>query len=340
MEMNFMNLRRHAGAITSFMIVASALLIPFAAKADQTLLNVSYDPTRELYKAYDAAFAAYWAKTGHGVVTVNSSFGASGKQAQAVVDGSGADVVTLALGYDIDHIQQAGLIQPGWQTKFPDNSTPYTSTIVFLVRAGNPKGIHDWPDLIKPGVQIVTPNPKSSGGARWSFLAAYGFALKKYHSAAAAQNFVKALYGNVTVLPTGSRGATDAFIGQQQGDVLLGWENDALLTVHKLDPGQYQIVYPSVSILAEPPVAVVDSNVDAHGTRAVATAYLQWLYSPEAQKIEADNFYRPRLASALKADSAYFPKIKLFDISLFGGWENAQKTFFADGGVFDQIYSK
>jgi sulfate transport system substrate-binding protein len=336
-----MILGRSVKAFATILVGVVALGIPLLAQADQTILNVSYDPTRELYAAYNKAFEAQWAKTRHQQVTVNQSNGASGKQAQAVVDGNDADVVTLALAYDIDHIAKAGLIKPGWQNKFPDNSTPYTSTIVFLVRKGNPKHIHDWSDLIRPGVQVITSNPKSSGGARWSFLAAYGYALRANHNdAAKAQAYVKALYANVPILPTGARGATDAFIQQQQGDVLLGWENDALLTVHKLAVGQYEIVRPSISVLAEPPVAVVDTNVDAHGTRAVATAYLNWLYSPTGQKIAADNYYRPRLASALKGHEADFPKIKLFNIESFGGWQNAQKTFFADGGVFDQIYSK
>jgi sulfate/thiosulfate transport system substrate-binding protein len=322
-------------------VLGAMTLCASIASADQTILNVSYDPTRELYAAYNRAFEQHWEQVTHQEVSVNQSNCASGKQAQAVVDGNDADVVTLALGYDIDHISQAGLIKPGWQSRFPDNSTPYTSTIVFLVRKGNPKHIRDWSDLVRPGVQIITSNPKSSGGARWSFLAAYGYALRANHgNQAAAQAFVKRLYANVPILPTGARGATEAFVQQQQGDVLLGWENDALLTVHKLAVGQFEIVRPSVSILAEPPVAVVDSNVDAHHTRAVATAYLNWLYSPQGQQIAADNYYRPRLQSALANHAADFPKLTLFDIKTFGGWDNAQRTFFSNGGVFDQIYSK
>jgi len=336
-----MNFRRFSGFPATLLVIITTLFLPIAAHADRTILNVSYDPTRELYAAYNAWFSAKWLTTHHEKVIVNQSNGASGKQAQAVIDGNGADVVTLALGYDIDHIVQGGLVKPGWNTKFPNNATPYTSTIVFLVRKGNPKHIHDWADLIKPGVQIITPNPKSSGGARWSFLAAYGYALQANHGDQnKAKAYVKALYANVPILPTGARGATDAFIQQQQGDVLLGWENDALLTVHKLAVGQYEIVHPSVSVLAEPPVAVVDSNVDAHKTRDIATAYLTWLYSPQAQKIAADNYYRPRLAAAAKGHETDFPHIKLFDIKTFGGWDSAQKTFFANGGVFDQIYSK
>ena len=335
-----MNLRP-ARRLSALLLIVAALGAPLAVRADQTISNVSYDPTREFYAAYDKAFAAYWQSKNHENVTVNLSNGGSGKQALSVVNGNPADVVTLGLAYDIDAIQDAGLINPGWEKRLPDNATPYTSTIVFLVRKGNPKHIHDWADLIKPGVQIITPNPKSSGGARWAFLAAYGYALKASHgNQNAAKAFVKALYANVPILPSGARGATDAFVQQQQGDVLLSWENEALLTVNELAPGQYDIVRPSISILAEPPVAVVDKNVDAHGTRAVAEAYLKWLYSPQGQKIAADNYYRPRLASAAAGHGAWFPKIKLFDITLFGDWRDVQKTYFGDGGVFDQIYAK
>jgi sulfate/thiosulfate-binding protein len=334
-----LNLRsRHLG---SLFVAVLTLLAPTVCRSSQTILNVSYDPTRELYVTFNRAFEAEWLKTGHPAVNINQSNGASGKQAQAVVDGNGADVVTLALAYDIDHIAQAGLIKPGWQSQFKFNSTPYTSTIVFLVRKGNPKHIKDWSDLIRPGVQVITPNPKSSGGARWSFLAAYGYALRANHGdESKAQAFVKALYKNVPILTTGARGATEAFVRQQQGDVLLNWENDALLTVHKLAVGQYEIIRPSISILTEPPVAIVDANVDAHHTRAVATAYLNWLYSPAGQEIAADNYYRPRIASIAKAHAADFQPIKLFGIASFGGWEKAQAKFFSNGGVFDHIYSR
>lgn len=305
------------------------------------LLNVSYDPTRELYADYNAAFARYWQAKTHQSVTVQTSNGGSGKQARSVIDGNEADVVTLALAYDINAIQKAGLIAPGWEKKLPDNSTPYTSTIVFLVRKGNPKNIHDWSDLVRPGVGIVVPNPKSSGGARWAYLAAWGYALKKNHgNQAAALAFVRALYKNVPVLDTGARASTITFVQRHVGDVMLAWENEAYLVEKTLAPGQYQIVEPSVSILAEPPVAVVDKNVDKHHTRAVATAYLKYLYSPEGQTIAARHFYRPRNPAVAKQFAAQFPHIPLFTIQLFGGWAKAQQTHFADGGTFDQIYRK
>jgi sulfate/thiosulfate-binding protein len=341
MEINEMKFQRHAGFLTTLFVVLSAFTYATILRADQTISNVSYDPTREFYAAYDKAFAAHWQSLHHENVTVDLSNGGSGKQAQSVINGNPADVVTLGLAYDIDAIEDAGLISPGWENKFPDHSTPYTSTIVFLVRKGNLKNIKDWPDLVKPGVQIITSNPKSSGGARWAFLAAYGYELKASHgNQYKAKAFVKALYANVPILPSGARGATDAFVQQEQGDVLLSWENEALLTVNKLAPGQYEIVRPSISVLAEPPVAVVDKNVDAHGTRAVAEAYLKWLYSPEGQRIAADNYYRPRLASAAAAHKGWFPTLKLFDITFFGDWRGVQKEFFSDGGVFDQIYAK
>jgi len=305
-----------------------------------TITNVSYDPTREFYQAYDKLFAAYWkAKTGDDV-TVKVSNGGSGAQARAVIDGLEADVVTLALAYDVNAIARKGhLIDPNWQSKFADGSSPYTSTIVFLVRKGNPKGIHDWPDLIRQGVQVITPNPKTSGGARWSYLAAYGYALKAYGSDEKAKEFVANLYRNVPVLDTGARGSTTTFVQRGIGDVLLSWENEAFLATKKLGADQFEIVVPSVSILAEPPVAVVDKVVDKHGTRAVAEAYLQYLYSPEAQALEAENFYRPRDPAAAKKYGADFPQIPLFTIdAVFGGWDKAQATHFADGGVFDQIY--
>jgi sulfate/thiosulfate-binding protein len=305
------------------------------------LLNVSYDPTRELYEDYNKVFADYWKKQSGDDVTVSQSHGGSGKQARAVIDGLQADVVTLGLPPDIDAIvDKAHLIDPKWVTRYPDNSSPYTSTIVFLVRKGNPKAIKDWPDLIKPGVEVVTPNPKTSGGARWNFLGAYGYALKTNNNdKAKAQDFVKALYGNVKVLDTGARGSTITFVQRGQGDVLIAWENEALLSVNKLNPGEFEIIYPSQTILAEPPVAVVDVYADKHGTREVATAYLQYLYSPTGQDVVARNYYRPRDKDVLGKYAGQFPAIQLFTVAeLFGGWGSIQKEFFGDGGVFDQIY--
>jgi len=307
-----------------------------------TLLNVSYDPTRELYQDYNAAFAKYWlGKTGQ-TVTIQQSHGGSGKQARAVKDGLPADVVTLALSYDIDALQKAGLINAGWQKRLPDNSAPYTSTIVFVVRKGNPKGIKDWPDLIRPGVGVVTANPKTGGGARWNYLAAWGYALQASHgNQAFAKDFVTKLYHNVPILDSGARGSTVTFTQRHVGDVLIAWENEAYLTVNQLGKGQYEIVNPSVSILAEPSVAVVDKNVDKKGTRAVAEAYLQYLYSPEGQTIAAKRYYRPRDPNVAKQFASQFPAIKLFTVDdVFGGWEKAHKTHFADGGIFDQIYVK
>ncbi|UUZ78986.1 sulfate ABC transporter substrate-binding protein [Paenibacillus sp. P26] len=305
------------------------------------LLNVSYDPTRELYEAYNKAFAAYWkGKTGQDV-TVKQSHGGSGKQGRSVIDGLEADVVTLALASDIDAIKDAGIIKDGWQNKLKNNSTPYTSTIVFLVKKGNPKGIKDWDDLIKPGVQVITPNPKTSGGARWNYLAAYGYAYNKYgKDDAKAVDFLKSLFKNVPVLDSGARDATNTFVQRGIGDVLLAWENEAFLSLNELGKDKYEIVVPSVSILAEPPVAVVDKVVDKKGTREVAQAYLEYLYSEEGQEIAAKNYYRPRLESVAKKYENQFPKISLFTIDdpMFGGWTKAQKTHFADGGVFDKIY--
>jgi sulfate transport system substrate-binding protein len=328
-----------------FLLLALALVAPAASISAKSidLLNVSYDPTRELYEDYNVQFAAYWkAKTGDDV-TVRQSHGGSGKQAQAVIDGLAADVVTLGLPPDINAIvKNAHTINPDWETKFPDNSSPYTSTIVFLVRKGNPKGIKDWPDLIKPGVEVVTPNPKTSGGARWNYLAAYGYVLETTNGdKAKAKDFLKALYANVKVLDTGARGSTTTFVQREEGDVLIAWENEALITVKKTNPDDFEIVYPSQSILAEPPVAVVDANVDKHGTREVATAYLQWLYSPEGQEIEARNFYRPRNADVLAKYADLFPGIKLFTVgTLLGKWSDVQKEQFGPGGVFDQIYGE
>jgi sulfate transport system substrate-binding protein len=317
---------------------------PAAAVAkDVTLLNVSYDPTRELYQDYDKAFAAWWkAKTGDNVV-VKQSHGGSGKQARSVIDGLEADVVTLGLAYDVDELStKAKLIPADWQKRLPHNSSPYTSTIVFLVRKGNPKGIKDWDDLVKPGVQVITPNPKTSGGARWNYLAAWGYALKKPGgSDARAREFVAALYRNVPVLDSGARGSTTTFVERGIGDVLIAWENEAYLALKEFGPEKFQIVNPSVSILAEPPVSIVDKVVDKHGTRAVSQAYLEYLYSPEGQKIAAENFYRPVDAAVAAQYASKFPQISLFHIDeTFGGWTKAQSTHFNDGGVFDQIFVK
>lgn len=325
-------------------LLATALLVSTSVQAKSfTLLNVSYDPTRELYQDYNQAFAKYWqGKTGDRVV-VKQSHGGSGKQARAVIEGLDADLVTLALAYDIDVIaEKARLIPADWQKRLPDNSSPYTSTIVFLVRKGNPKGIKDWNDLVKPGVSVITPNPKTSGGARWNFLAAYGYELKRTNGdEAKAKDFVKALFKNVPVLDTGARGATTTFVQQGIGDVLVAWENEALLAARETGKGQLEIVLPSISILAEPPVSVVDKVARRHGTEAVAKAYLEYLYTSEGQEIIARNFYRPRLESVAKKYSAQLPPVKLFTIDeVFGGWQKAQKTHFADGGTFDQIYNR
>ena len=312
-----------------------------AFAADISLLNVSYDPTRELYHEFDAAFARHWkAKTGDNV-TIKQSHGGSGKQARSVIDGLQADVVTLALAYDIDAIRDKGLINPGWEQKLNYRSAPYTSTIVFLVRKGNPKQIRDWGDLVKPGVSVITPNPKTSGGARWNHLAAYGYALRQPGgNDAKARDYQARLYKNVPVLDSGARGATTTFVERGIGDVLLAWENEALLALRELGPDKFEIVAPSVSILAEPPVAVVDKNVDKRGTRKVAQAYLEFLYGDQGQDIIAKNYYRPAVDKFAKKYASQFPQIKLFQISEFGGWTAAQKTHFADGGVFDQIYAK
>src|SRR6266540_103576 len=306
-----------------------------------TLLNVSYDPTRELYQDYNAAFTKYWkAKTGQ-QVDVQQSHGGSSKQARAVIDGLDADVVTLALAYDIDAIaDKAKLLPANWQSRLPNNSAPYTSTIIFLVRKGNPKKIKDWPDLIRPGVSVITPNPKTSGGARWNYLAAWGYALRQPGgNEAKAKEFVSKLFKNVPVLDAGARGSTTTFVERGIGDVLIAWENEALLAIKELGPGKFELVAPSVSILAEPPVAVVDKVANKRGTRAVAQAYLEYLYTEEGQKVAAKNYYRPRLASVAAEYAAQFPKVNLFTIDeVFGGWQNAQKAHFADGGTFDQIY--
>ncbi|HEY7215132.1 MAG TPA: sulfate ABC transporter substrate-binding protein [Thermoanaerobaculia bacterium] len=310
------------------------------AAAQVKLLNVSYDPTRELYQDFNAAFAKAWkAKTGKDV-TVQQSHGGSGKQARSVVDGLEADVVTLALAYDVDAIARSGLIARNWQSRLPNNAAPYTSTIVFLVRKGNPKKIRDWNDLARPGVSVITPNPKTSGGARWNYLAAWGFALRKFgNDPAKAKDFVARIYKNVPILDTGARGATVTFVERGIGDVLIAWENEALLAVKQLGKGDLQIVAPSVSILAEPPVAVVDKVAARHKTVQVATAYLQYLYTPQGQEIAARHYYRPRNQAVAARYAAQFPQVQLFTIGeVFGGWAKAQQTHFADGGVFDQIY--
>ncbi|MYM83067.1 sulfate ABC transporter substrate-binding protein [Duganella sp. FT50W] len=325
-------------------IIAAAVLaitaIAPALAADISLLNVSYDPTRELYQDVNTAFAKEWkAKTGDNV-KIRQSHGGSGKQGRAVIDGLEADVVSLALAYDIDAIAEHKLLSPEWQKKLPHNSTPYTSTIVFLVRKGNPKGIKDWADLIKPGVSVITPNPKTSGGARWNHLAAYGYALRQPGgSEASAKEYLTKLYKNVPVLDSGARGATTTFVERGIGDVLIAWENEALLAVKELGPSKFDIVAPSVSILAEPPVAVVDKVVDKRGTRKVAEAYLNFLYTDEAQDIIAKNYYRPATEKAAKKYASQFPNVKLFTIAqVAGDWSKAQKAHFADGGLFDQIY--
>jgi len=311
------------------------------APAKITLLNVSYDPTRELYQEVNAAFAKQWqAKTGQ-AVEIEQSHGGSGKQARSVIDGLEADVVTLALAYDIDAIAQRGLLPKDWASRLPSHSAPYTSTIVFLVREGNPKNIRDWGDLARPDVKVITPNPKTSGGARWNYLAAWAYALKQPGgSDAKAREFVTALYKNVPVLDSGARGSTVTFVQRGIGDVLLAWENEAFLSIKELGPDKVDVVVPSLSILAEPPVAVVDNVVDKKGTRAIAQAYREFLYTPEGQEIAAKNYYRPRLEAVAAKYASTFPKIHLITIDdVFGGWQKAQKTHFVDGAVFDQIYS-
>jgi sulfate transport system substrate-binding protein len=320
--------------------VAIFALAATSSFADVTLLNVSYDPTRELYQAFNKAFARHWEATQKEKVTVKQSHGGSGKQARSVIDGLDADVVTLALAYDIDEIaERAKLLPADWQKRLPHNSAPYTSTIVFLVRKGNPKGIRDWNDLVRAGVAIVTPNPKTSGGARWNYLAAWGYAQKKENSEAKAKEFVAALYKNVAVLDSGARGATTTFVERGIGDVLIAWENEAYLSLQELGPGKFEIVTPPLSILAEPPVAVVDKVADRKGTRKVAQAYLEYWYTPEAQEIAAKNFYRPIDPKVAARYDKQFAKVNLFTIDqAFGGWQKAQRTHFADGGVFDQIF--
>jgi sulfate transport system substrate-binding protein len=319
-------------------LCAAAVSSPAAAAPTQ-ILNVSYDPTRELYQQVDTAFAKRWQAATKQAITVKQSHGGSGKQARAVIDGLPADVVTLALAYDIDAIAKKGLIASNWQKRLPNNSTPYYSTIVLLVRHGNPKHIRDWDDLIRRDVKVITPNPKTSGGARWNYLAAWGFAQRKYGTPEKAKLFMAKLFRNVPVLDSGARGATTTFVERGQGDVLIAWENEALLAVNKLGRGKFDIVYPSVSILAEPPVAIVDKVVDKHGTRRAAEAYLKFLYTPEAQDIVARNYFRPRNAQIAAKYKKQFPNLKLFTIDRnFGGWAKAQALHFRDGGLFDQEY--
>jgi sulfate/thiosulfate transport system substrate-binding protein len=329
-----MSIRRFALAALASAIFAG----PVAAA--ETLLNVSYDPTRELYSEFNAAFNKHWQAQGNEAITIQQSHGGSGKQARAVIDGLRADVVTLALSGDIDELYKLGkLIPEDWQTRLPDSSTPYTSTIVFLVRKGNPKGLKDWDDLVKPGVEVITPNPKTSGGARWNFLAAWAFAQQKYGSEAKAQEFVGQLYKNVPVLDTGARGSTITFVNNNIGDVLLAWENEAFLALKEEGGDNFEIVAPSLSILAEPPVAVVDENVDKKGTRKVAEAYLNYLYSDEGQRLAAKHFYRPRNQAIASEFAEQFPALKLVTVDKdFNGWKTAQPKFFNDGGFFDQIY--
>ena len=320
-------------------LIALAISTP-AMSAETSLLNVSYDPTRELYQDFNKAFAAHWKSKSGEDLKIKQSHGGSGKQARAVIDGLQADVVTLALAYDIDEVAQRGLIAKDWQKRLPHSSTPYSSTIVFLVRKGNPKGIKDWGDLARPGLSVITPNPKTSGGARWNHLAAWGYAIKQPGgNEKSAQEFLSKIYKNVPVLDSGARGSTTTFIERGIGDVLLTWENEALLAIKELGPDKVEIVVPSLSVLAEPPVAVVDKVVDRRGTRKQAEAYLQYLYSDEGQEIAAQNYYRPTNEKLAKKYAAQFPKVKLLTIDeIAGGWTKAQRTHFADGGVFDQIF--
>ncbi|HKU97805.1 MAG TPA: sulfate ABC transporter substrate-binding protein [Vineibacter sp.] len=327
---------------TMMVSAGAALTLPRVAAAQQQvrLLNVSYDPTRELYQDINAVFAKSWQEKNGGSLTIQQSHGGSGRQARSVIDGLEADVVTLALAYDIDAIAERGLIAADWQKRLPSNSAPYTSTIVFLVRAGNPKKIKNWGDLARPDIKVITPNPKTSGGARWNYLAAWGYALRtEGGDAAKAEKFVGEIYANAPVLDTGARGSTVTFVQRGIGDVLLAWENEAFLAINELGKDKLEIVVPSVSILAEPPVAVVDKVVDRRGTRAVAQAYLEFLYTPAGQEIAAKHYYRPRDPQAAAKYTSTFPKIDLFTIDQqFGGWKSAQKTHFSDGGIFDRLY--
>jgi sulfate/thiosulfate transport system substrate-binding protein len=322
-------------------LLLSLALLAGSARADSELLNVSYDPTRELYADYNTLFAKHWQETHNEAVTISQSHGGSGKQARAVLDGLEADVVTLALAGDVSQLFERGQLVPrNWQSLLPNNSCPYTSTIVLLVRKGNPKNIKDWDDLAKPGVSVITPSPKTSGGARWNYLAAWGYANKKFGGdEAKVRAFVSAIYKNAPVLDAGARGSTTTFVERGIGDVLIAWENEALLAIEQLGKGQFEIVAPSISILAEPPVAVVDAVARRHGTTAVAAEYLKYLYSPEAQDLIGKHFYRPSDPTAAAKYASQFPKLELLSIDKdFGGWKKAQSTHFVDGGVFDQIY--
>jgi sulfate/thiosulfate-binding protein len=333
-----MNIRNWIAAIVATVIIGAP---PLASAEKYELLNVSYDPTRELYAEFNNAFAAHWKQKTGDTVTINQSHGGSGSQARAVIDGLEADVVTLALAYDIDALAtEAELIPSDWQTRLPNNSSPYTSTIVFLVRKGNPKRIKDWDDLIKPGIAVITPNPKTSGGARWNYLAAWAWALEKYGSEARAREYITKLYKNVPVLDSGARGSTTTFVQRGIGDVFLSWENEAFLAVKELGPEEFQIVYPSQSILAEPPVTVVDDVANDHGTTEVATAYLNYLYTEEGQEIAGKHFYRPRDAQVAAKYKDQFADVPMISIQDFGGWAKAQEKHFNDGGIFDQIYSE
>ncbi len=335
-----MTLSRFRAVAAAMMLAAVAL--PASAIAQDALTNVSYDPTRELYRAFNEAFAAHWKETTGKDVVITNTHGGSAAQVRTVLEGLPADVVTMPLAGDIYALEDAGLIQPGWQSEFPLNSSPYLSTIVFLVRAGNPKNILTWSDLIKDDVEVITPNPKTSGGARWNYLAAWAFELEQTGGDEdAAKEFVRKIYEHVPVLDSGARGSTNTFVQNGIGDVLLAWENEAFLALEELGPGQFEIVVPPISILAEPPVAIVDKNADANGTQELAKAYLDYLYTPEAQKIIAANFYRPQYPEhADPEDVARFPEVNLIKIDdVFGGWREAQSKHFADGGVFDEIYS-
>lgn len=325
-------------AALSLVLVSSS----FFTFAEDILLNISYDPTREFYREYNQLFSQYWQKQGHKAPIIRQSHGGSGSQARSVIDGLAADVVTLALAYDVDALRQkAGLIPENWQSRLPHNSAPYTSTIVLLVRKGNPKNIHDWNDLVRQGVEVITPNPKTSGGARWNYLAAWGYALKQYGSEEKAVEFVTQLYKNVPVLDSGARGATNTFVRRKIGDVLISWENEAILAVEQLGKGEFEIIVPTTSILAEPPVAIVDKNVDRKGTRKLAETYLAHLYADEAQHLAAKHFYRPTTTNIAQQYKDKFPQLKLFTIDeVFGGWNKAQKIHFNDNGQFDTILTK
>jgi len=326
---------------TRYLLLAACLvlLVPDLARAQTALLNVSYDPTRELYRDINTRFAALWHAQGHEAVTIKTSNGGSGAQARAVIDGLQADVVTLGLGGDIDAIAKHGLLSPDWQTRLPYNATPYTSTIVFLVRKGNPKGLHDWADLVKPGVSVVTPNPKTSGGARWNYLAAWIWALHQPGgNEATAQAFLTKLYGHVPVLDSGARGATNTFVQRGIGDVLLAWEDEALLASKDLGAGRFDVVYPSISVTAEPPVAVVDSVAAKHGTQKLAEAYLRFLFTREGQEFGAKHYFRPQDKAVAAKYAANFPTLRTYDIATLGGWKVVQPKHFGDGGLFDHIY--